>query len=92
MYIQQNAGLSFGTFGRSIQRVRIEVECILLLFLPLLAGKFLHVGHLVFLIDNLCTEHGFDDILHGDDTSEATVLVDDNRDVFLLGEQLLPDV
>ena len=48
-----------------------------LLLLPLLDGELLHIDDGIALIDNLEAEHGLDDILHGDETSETSVFVDD---------------
>ena len=59
--------------------------------LPLCLGKLLHVDHLVFLIDYLEAEHGLDDVLQGDDAAQGAVFVDDDGDVLLLLEELLPD-
>lgn len=63
----------------------------MLLFLPLLAGKLLHVGYGVFFVNYLGAEHSFYNVFHGYNAAETTVLVDDNRDVLFLGQKAFPN-
>ena len=58
---------------------------------PLRFRQLLHIHHLVFLIDNLKAQHSFNDILQRDDATERSILVDDDRDMFFLFEQFLPN-
>ena len=55
-------------------------------------GKFLHIHHFVFLIDNLKTEHGFNHVFHRDDATHGAVLVDNHGDVLFLLKEFLPNV
>ena len=74
-----------------IEKQHLSLVLLFLHLLPLCLGKLLHVHHLVFLIDYLEAEHGLDDILQVDDAAQGAVFVDDDGDVLLLLEELLPD-
>ena len=64
----------------------------LLALLPAFARVLLHVRHLVALVDDLQSEDRLDDVLHGQDTLETAVLVDNQGDLRLLFEHGVPDV
>ena len=59
---------------------------------PLFLGVFLHIDHFVSFVDDLLTEHGLDHIFEGDYASECAVFVNDDRNVLLLCQKLLPDI
>ena len=63
-----------------------------LLFLPFLAGQFLHIGHRVFFVHDFCAEHGFNHVFHGDNATEAAVFVNDDGDVFFFRQEFLPNL
>ena len=85
---------SFTTFGFGFLGIQALGTCHLAILhlLPLFLGKFLHIHHFVFLIDNLKTEHGFNHVFHRDDATHGAVFVDNHGDVLFLLEQLFPDV
>lgn len=62
------------------------LSVVMLLLLPLLAGELLHIGYGVFFINDFSAEHRLYDVLHRNNAAEATVLVDDNRNVLFLGQ------
>ena len=63
-----------------------------LAFFPAFAGKLLHVADLVVFVGYLEAEHSLDDILQCEDTLEASVLVDDDRDLLFVLDERIPDV
>ena len=63
-----------------------------LAFFPAFACKLLHVTDLVVFIGYLEAEHSLDDILQCEDTLEASVLVDDDRDLLFVLDERIPDV
>ena len=60
--------------------------------LPALTSVLLHVGHDIHLVDDLETEDRLNHILEGDDTLQATLLVDHNTNLRFLLEHGIEDI